>query len=128
MSLVWKCQRLNEFVQVMTNIISPRAAHKQPLIARANASDVNGNWEIEEALDIERAHAIAPRANIVLVEATTDSNADLFNGITTWDQGDLKVASATRNSAEKMSPSHLPISSTRHTMSSVARVSRRSCP
>ena len=49
----------------------------------AGAGNVNGNWEIEEALDIEWAHGIAPGANIVLVEATTDSNADLFNAIKT---------------------------------------------
>jgi hypothetical protein len=49
----------------------------------AGAGNVNGNWEIEEALDIEWAHAIAPGANIVLVEATTDSNADLFKTVQT---------------------------------------------
>jgi hypothetical protein len=49
----------------------------------SGAGNVNGNWEIEEALDIEWAHGIAPGANIVLVEATTDSNADLFNAIKT---------------------------------------------
>jgi len=48
----------------------------------AGAGSVNGNWEIEEALDIEWAHAIAPGANIVLVEATTDSNNNLFSSIT----------------------------------------------
>ena len=49
----------------------------------AGAGNIDGNWEIEEALDVEWAHAIAPGANIVLVEATTDSNADLFTAITT---------------------------------------------
>ena len=39
---------------------------------------------IEEALDIEWAHAMAPGANIVLVEATTViANADLFTAVTT---------------------------------------------
>ncbi len=47
----------------------------------AGAGNVNGNWEIEEALDIEWAHAIAPGASIVLVEASSDSNADLFTAI-----------------------------------------------
>ena len=49
----------------------------------AGAGNVNGNWEIEEALDIEWAHAIAPGANIILVEATTDSNNDLFAAVKT---------------------------------------------
>ena len=34
--------------------------------------------EIEEALDIEYAHGIAPGANIILVEANSDSDTDLF--------------------------------------------------
>jgi hypothetical protein len=49
----------------------------------AGAGNVNGNWEIEEALDIEWAHGIAPGANIILVEATDDSNANLFAAIRT---------------------------------------------
>jgi hypothetical protein len=49
----------------------------------AGAGSVNGNWEIEEALDIEWAHGIAPGANIVLVEATDDSNANLFAAVRT---------------------------------------------
>jgi len=49
----------------------------------AGAGNVNGNWEIEEALDIEWAHAVAPGASIVLVEATDDSNANLFTAIAT---------------------------------------------
>ena len=49
----------------------------------AGPGNLNGNWEIEEALDIEWAHAIAPGANIDLVEATTDSNNDLFTTVKT---------------------------------------------
>jgi hypothetical protein len=37
-----------------------------------------GNWSVEIALDIEVAHLAAPGARIVLVEAATSSNADLF--------------------------------------------------
>ena len=36
------------------------------------------DWAIEEALDIEWAHAMAPNAKIILVEAASNSNADLF--------------------------------------------------
>src|SRR5262249_25581956 len=49
----------------------------------AGAGNLNGNWEIEEALDIEYAHGIAPGANIILVEATSDSNANLFAAVKT---------------------------------------------
>ncbi len=31
-----------------------------------------GNWELETALDVEWAHAVAPQANILLVEAASD--------------------------------------------------------
>jgi subtilase family serine protease len=39
-----------------------------------------GDWEGEESLDVDWAHAIAPMANIILFEATDDSNnlANLF--------------------------------------------------
>ena len=35
------------------------------------------SWNMEEALDIEWAHAMAPNAKIYLVEAASDSNSDL---------------------------------------------------
>ncbi len=38
------------------------------------AGPSNSDWEGEEALDIEWAHAIAPMANIMLFEATDDTN------------------------------------------------------
>jgi len=49
----------------------------------AGAGNPNGNWEIEEALDVEWAHGVAPGANIVLVEANSDSNSDLFAAVAT---------------------------------------------
>ena len=42
------------------------------------AQDSTGGWEVEEALDIEMAHALAPKAKIVLVEANSPSFTDLF--------------------------------------------------
>jgi hypothetical protein len=38
----------------------------------------NDNWEVEESLDVEWAHAIAPGAKIILVEANGQSLADLM--------------------------------------------------
>jgi subtilase family serine protease len=41
----------------------------------------NSGWGLEESLDVEWAHAIAPAANIVLVEATTNSNSNLYAAV-----------------------------------------------
>ncbi len=41
----------------------------------------NGGWFSETALDVEWAHAVAPGANILLVEANSDTNADLFGAV-----------------------------------------------
>jgi len=41
----------------------------------------NSNWEGEEALDVEWAHAMAPGAKLLLVEATDDSPGNLFAAI-----------------------------------------------
>jgi subtilase family serine protease len=38
----------------------------------------NSGWALEIALDIEWAHAIAPGAHILLVEASSNSNANLY--------------------------------------------------
>lgn len=37
----------------------------------------NTSWGVEESLDVEWAHAIAPGANILLVEASSDNYSDL---------------------------------------------------
>jgi kumamolisin len=46
------------------------------------AQDPTGGWEGEESLDIEMAHAMAPGANIILVEAASNANADLYAAVT----------------------------------------------
>jgi kumamolisin len=38
----------------------------------------NAGWALEESLDIEWAHVMAPNAKIYLVEACSNSNADLY--------------------------------------------------
>jgi kumamolisin len=43
--------------------------------------DFSGGWELEESLDIEYAHAMAPSASIFLVEAQTNSFNDLFDAV-----------------------------------------------
>ena len=49
----------------------------------AGAGNPDGNWEVEEALDVEWAHAIAPAASIVLVECNSNSSNDLYGGVVT---------------------------------------------
>jgi subtilase family serine protease len=44
--------------------------------------DPTGGWESEEALDVEMVHAMAPRTSIILVEAASNSFADLFGAVT----------------------------------------------
>ncbi|HTU89281.1 MAG TPA: S53 family peptidase, partial [Gemmataceae bacterium] len=45
--------------------------------------DPTGGWELEESLDVEWAHAMAPGANIVFIEANSDSYSDLLTGVQT---------------------------------------------
>jgi len=51
------------------------------------STDPNGpggsNWEVEEALDVEWAHAIAPGAQIILVAANSQSLSDLMASVAT---------------------------------------------
>jgi subtilase family serine protease len=48
------------------------AAGKRP------AQDPTGGWEVEESLDIEMAHALAPNAQVLLVEAAAPTNKALL--------------------------------------------------
>jgi subtilase family serine protease len=41
------------------------------------------NWEVEEALDVEWVHAMAPGARIIIVENNTQSLTDLMAGVAT---------------------------------------------
>lgn len=41
----------------------------------------NASWDLETSLDVEWAHAIAPDANILLVEANSSSLNDLLNAV-----------------------------------------------
>ncbi len=51
------------------------------IYADGTQPQMNENWAGEIALDVEWAHAIAPRANIILVEAKDDNPASLYNAI-----------------------------------------------
>ncbi len=47
------------------------------------AQDKTGGWEIEESLDVQWAHAMAPEAKIFLVEAANNSFTNLFSAVVT---------------------------------------------
>jgi subtilase family serine protease len=50
--------------------------HKMSAMVKSNSG-----WAMETSLDIEWAHAIAPKAKILLVEAVTPSGANLLNAV-----------------------------------------------
>jgi hypothetical protein len=52
-----------------------------PLPANDPSGPNGNNWEMESALDVEWAHAVAPGARIVLVEANSQSLADLMTSV-----------------------------------------------
>ncbi len=58
------------------------AANFKKIYANGNGScktpPANGDWALEESLDIEWAHVFAPKAAIILVEACSNSDTDLF--------------------------------------------------
>jgi hypothetical protein len=45
--------------------------------------DLRGGWGVESSLDVEWAHAIAPQAAILLVEANSAATSDLFAAVDT---------------------------------------------
>lgn len=47
----------------------------------ATSTAANSGWALEESLDVEWAHAIAPTAKILLVEAKTQSGANLLSAL-----------------------------------------------
>ena len=45
------------------------------------ATTTDAGWALETSLDVEWAHAIAPQANIILVEAASSSMSSLFSAV-----------------------------------------------
>ena len=74
---------------VMSDLSVYSAEYGLPAVTAANfqvvyatgtqpAQDSTGGWELEESLDVDMAHALAPNAKIFFVEAATNNNADLI--------------------------------------------------
>jgi subtilase family serine protease len=65
----------------------PTTASKQFTFTKENESGgssmpaASTSWAIEESLDVEWAHAIAPKANILLIEASTNLDSDIYTAI-----------------------------------------------
>ena len=68
----------------------PTAANFQVVYASGRQPAVDTDWNVEEALDIEWAHAMAPQAKIYLVEAASNSFSDLLGAV--WLAGNLVKA------------------------------------
>lgn len=47
----------------------------------ASGTSGTSDWSLEESLDVEWAHSIAPHANIILYEANSDSFSDLLTAV-----------------------------------------------
>ena len=60
----------------------------------------NANWPVEISLDIEWAHAIAPQAKILLVEAPSNNLSDLLCGVDFAVRNGASVVSMSWTSAE----------------------------
>jgi subtilase family serine protease len=58
------------------------AANFQVVYASGTKPARNSSWVLEEALDVEWAHAMAPNAKIYLVEAASSSMANLMAAVT----------------------------------------------
>jgi kumamolisin len=67
--------------ETSTNAFSSANTVFQVVYANGVRPSGNCGWAQESALDIEWAHAMAPDAKIVLVEAASNSFADLFNAV-----------------------------------------------
>jgi hypothetical protein len=78
---------------IKISVVSETGGSSLPL------ADSTGGWEMEESLDVEWAHAMAPGANIVLVEASSDDLSDLLTAVK-YASGHANVVSMSWGSGE----------------------------
>src|SRR6202041_704579 len=67
----------------------------------------NANWAVEISLDVEWAHAIAPKATILLVETPSNSLSDLVNGAVVAVRNGASVVSMSWTASEFSSESSM---------------------
>jgi hypothetical protein len=63
------------------NLAAPPSFTKVNQTGGSTLPAANTGWGLEESLDVEWAHAIAPAANILLVEANSNSTSDLMAAV-----------------------------------------------
>src|SRR5271155_2701272 len=77
------------------------------LYSSGRKPQANANWAVEIALDVEWAHAIAPQAKILLVEAPSNNLSDLLSGVDFAVRNGASVVSMSWTSAELSSERNL---------------------
>jgi subtilisin-like proprotein convertase family protein len=73
-------------------VVSQRGGTDYPSTDPNGPGSSLGTWEMEEALDIQWVHAIAPGANIILVEADSNLQSDLLTAAVGWARQQTGVA------------------------------------
>ena len=90
--------------------------------AQGSRPSSNAGWALEISLDVEWAHAIAPQANIVLVEAASNSFSNLMQAVDVAVQNGASVVSmsfgGTEFSAETAYDFHFAVNGVTFTASS----------
>ena len=77
------------------------------LYSSGRKPQANANWAVEIALDIEWAHAIAPQAKILLVEAPSNNLSDLLSAVDFAVRNGASVVSMSWTSGELSSERNL---------------------
>lgn len=82
---------------------SPSGYFNFMVINMANNANTNSGWSVEQALDVQMAHAAAPQAAIVLIQATQSSFSSLYSAINTAKTLGAHVISCSWGSSESSS-------------------------
>ena len=77
------------------------------LYSNGRKPSANANWAVEISLDIQWAHAIAPQAKILLVEAPSNNLSDLLSAVDFAVRNGASVVSMSWTSAELSSERNL---------------------
>jgi subtilase family serine protease len=94
----------------------------QKIYAQGSKPATNAGWSLEISLDVEWAHAIAPQAKIILVEAATNSFANLLGAVDVAVQHGASVVSMSwgggESSGESSNDLHFSVNNVTFTASS----------
>ncbi len=85
-------------------VINEAGVAINPGMRSSSVPITNPGWDLEISLDVEWAHAIAPNANIVLVEANSANLSDLLTGVNVaHNYANVSVVSMSWGSSENLS-------------------------